>query len=79
MCIPKFFQKSHSAEKKGFDLKNNFHIIFTTYKDKRQLESSPGKNPDNYEKICNETNIYEQKPLNIDDFNKIVETKARVR
>ena len=34
-----------STEKRGFDLKSNFHIIFKTYKDKKQLESSLGKNP----------------------------------
>ena len=59
------------TEKRGFDLKSNFHIIFKTYKDKKQLESYLGVNPDNYETIRNETNIYEQKPINIDDFNEI--------
>ena len=33
------------TEKHGFDLKSNFHIIFKTYKDKKQLDSSLGKNP----------------------------------
>ena len=55
-----------STEKLGFDLKSNFHIISKTYKDKKQLESSLGKNPESYENIRNETNIYEQKPINID-------------
>ena len=32
-----------STEKRGFDLKSNFHIIFKTYKDKKQLENSLGK------------------------------------
>ena len=27
-----------------------------------------GKNPNNYESVQKETNIYEQKPINIDDF-----------
>ena len=53
-----------STEKRGFDLKSNFHIIFKTYNDKKQLESLLGKNPENYENICKETNIYEQKPVN---------------
>ena len=44
-----------STEKRGFDLKSNFHIIFKMYKDQKQLESSLGKNPKNYELICNET------------------------
>ena len=59
-----------STEKRGFDLKSNFHIMFKTYKDKKQLQSSMGKNPANYETIRKETNIYEQKPVNIDDFNE---------
>ena len=32
-------------------LKSNFHIIFKTYKDKKKLEASPGKNSNNYEEI----------------------------
>ena len=59
-----------STEKRGFDLKSNFHIIFKTYKDKKQLESSLGKNLDNYESIRNETYTYEQKPINVDDFKE---------
>ena len=31
------------------DLKSNFHIIFKTYKDKKQLEISLGKDQGNYE------------------------------
>ena len=36
-----------STERRGFDLKSNFHIIFKAYKDKKQLESSIGKYPSN--------------------------------
>ena len=50
-----FPESYYSAEKRGFGLKSNFHIIFKTYKDKKQLESSLGKNSEN---ICNKTNIY---------------------
>ena len=69
-----------SAEKRGFDLKSNFHIIFKTYKEKKHLESSLGKNPENYENTRKETNIYEQRPVSIDDFNKVEgkEVKERV-
>ena len=49
-----------STEKHGFDLKSNFHIIFKTYEDKKQLESSLGKNPENYESMRNETYTHEQ-------------------
>ena len=36
-----------------------------------------GKNPANYETIQKETNIYEQKPVNIDDFNKSEEAEVK--
>ena len=29
-----------------------------------------GKNPQKYERVCNETSVYEQKPIKIDDFNE---------
>ena len=38
-----------------------------------------GKNPNNYENIRKETNIYEQKPINIDDFNDSEEADVKVR
>ena len=66
-----------STEKRGFDLKSNFHIMFKTYKDKKQLQSSMGKNPANYETIRKETNIYEQKSVNIDDFNEAEEVELK--
>ena len=66
-----------STEKRGFDLKSNFHIIFKIYKDKKQLESSMGKNPVHYKSIRKETNIYEQKPINIDDFNESEEAEVK--
>ena len=37
------------------------------------------KKPDNYETIRDETNIYEQKPINIDEFNDVEETEVRER
>ena len=60
-------------------MKSNFHIIFKTYKDKKKLDSSLGKNPENYQSIRNETNIYEQKPINIDDFNETEENEVKER
>ena len=38
-----------------------------------------GKNPENYENIREETNIYEQKPVNIDDFNEVEEKEVKER
>ena len=68
-----------STEKIGFHLTSNFHIMFKTYKDKKQLEKSMGKNPANYETIRKETNIYEQKPVNIDGFNEYEEAEVKER
>ena len=45
--------------------------------DKKKLESSLGKNPENYETIRNETNIQKQKPINIDDFNEVEEKEVK--
>ena len=58
-------------------MKSNFHIIFKTYKDKKQLESSRTKNSENYETTHNETNLYEEKPINIDDFNEVEEKEVK--
>ena len=68
-----------STEKRGFDLKSNFHIIFKTYRHKKQLESSLSKTPENYENIPNETNIYKQKPINVDDFHEVDEKEVKER
>ena len=43
------------------------------------MESSLGKNPENYETIRNETNKYNQKAVNIDDLNKVEETEVKER
>ena len=67
-----------STEKRGFDLKSNFYTSFKTYKDKMQMRSL-GKNPISYENIRKETNIYEQKPVNIDDFNDSEEADVKER
>ena len=36
-----------------------------------------GKNPANFESIRKETNIYEQKLINIDDFNEAEEAEVK--
>ena len=68
-----------STEKRGFDLKINFHIIIKTYKDKKKLKSSLGKNSENYETVRSETNMYEQRPINIDDFIEDEEKQVKER
>ena len=62
-----------STEKRAFDLKSNFHIIFETYKEKKQSESSLGKIPENYENIHKKTNIYEQKPVEVKEEKEVKE------
>ena len=46
-----------ATEKRGFDLKSNFHIMFKTYRNKMQMRAV-GKNPNNYESLQKETSIY---------------------
>ena len=65
-----------STERRGFDFKSTFHIIFKTYKDKKKMEQLR-KSPQNYQDICNETCLYEQKPIKIDDFNKAEEKEVK--
>ena len=35
------------------------------------MEISLGKNPKNHETIRNETSVFEQRPIEVDDFNEI--------
>ena len=41
------------------------------------MESSLGKNPQNYENIRKEINIYGQKPVDIDNFNEVEEKEVK--
>ena len=50
--------------------------MLKTYKDKMQMRAMV-KNPINYENIRKETNIYEQKPTKIYDFNDAEEAEAK--
>ena len=68
-----------STERRGFDLKSNFHIIFKKYKDKKELKIFLRKNPENYEMIRNETSVSEQKPMKVNDFNEIEEKEVKER
>ena len=67
-----------ATERRGFDLKSIFHIIFKTYKNKKKLEGL-GKNLHNYEDIRNETCVYKQKPIKIGKFNKAEEKEVKER
>ena len=67
-----------STERRSFDLKSNFHIIFKMYKDQKKLEISLAKNLENYETIRNETSVFKQKPIKIDNFKEIEEKEIKV-
>ena len=43
------------------------------------MENSLGINPENYESIDNKTYIYEQKPINVADFNEVEEKEVKER
>ena len=57
-----------TTECRGFDLKSMFQLIFKTYKDKKQLEQL-GKDPHVFLNDRNEQFKFEQKTIEIDDFN----------
>ena len=59
-----------TSEKKGFDLKSNFHIIFKAYRDKMAIKQQHlAKTPLNYENSATkEIFEFEQKPIK--NFNK---------
>ena len=67
-----------STKRRGFNLKNIFHITFLTYKDKKIIESL-GQNPQNYENVPDETNLYEQKPIKVNNFNEDEEKELKGR
>ena len=46
-----------------------------TYKDKKN--ECLGKNLQNYENVCDEKSVYEQKPLKIDYFNEAEEKEVK--
>ena len=69
-----------TSEKRGFDLKSNFHILFKTYRDKQMIRQyQVAKNPANFEEK-NETNEFEQKQIkNFDPFTNSEEQKIKER
>ena len=47
--------------------------------DKKQLEIFLGKNPENYETTRNDTCVFEQKPIKVENFNKIEQRQVKER
>ena len=69
-----------SSEKRGFDLKSNFHILFKTYRDKQIMrQQSLAKNQANYEnEQPKETHENEQKPIkNFNEFSDSEEQEVK--
>ena len=52
--------------------------MFKIYQEKQNIESL-GKNPQNYKNVRDETNVYEQKSIKINDFNKDEEKEVKER
>ena len=59
------------SEKRGIDIKSNFHILFKAYKDKQAIRHQQlAKQTSNYEAEHAETCEFEQKPIaRFDEFN----------
>ena len=69
-----------TSEKRGFDLKSNFHILFKVYRDNMMMQQqSLAKNSGNYEQQS-ETCEFEQKPIkNFDQFSDSEEREVKER
>ena len=69
-----------TSEKRGFDLKSNFHILFKAYRDKMLMrQQSTAKNPATYEvQNQKETCEFDQKPIkNFDQFSDSEEREVK--
>ena len=68
-----------TSERRGFDLKSNFHILFKSYRDKQLMrQHATAKNLSNYEDVKKEASEYEQKPIkNFDNFNDEEENEIK--
>ena len=71
-----------SSEKRGFDLKSNFHILFKSYRDKQMIrQHSLAKNQANYEQqLSKETPENKQNLIkNFDEFCDSEEQEVKKR
>ena len=65
-----------SAERRSFDLRSAFHLLFKSYKSKGKLEQS-GKNLQKYTIERNESFAFELKPVEIDMFHDKEENEVK--
>ena len=63
-------------EKRGFNIKSSFYIVYKNYKDKAK-EEHLGKNPQNFAVERRNSFENEQKPVKIDDFNSDEEKRVK--
>ena len=71
-----------TSEKRGFDLKSNFHILFKAYRDKILIrQQSTAENPANYDlQNQKETSEFDQKPIkNFDQFSHTEKQEVKER
>ena len=78
MCVVTFTQKCTAQRKREVWPQKYFPYNVQNLQDKMQMRSMT-KNPNNYESMRKETNIYEQKPTNIDEFNDLGEADLKER
>ena len=63
-------------EKRSFNIKSSFYIVYKNYKDKAK-EEHLGKNPQNFAVERRNSFENEQKPVKIDDFNSDEEKRVK--
>ena len=71
-----------TSEKRGFDLKSNFHILFKAYRDKMLIrQQSTAENPANYDlQNQKETSEFDQKLIkNFDQFSYTEKQEVKER
>ena len=66
-----------TSEKRGFDLKSNFHILFKSYRDKQLMRHATVKKLSNYEDVKRETSECEQKPIKKNSIVLMMKKKMR--
>ena len=70
-----------TSEKRGFDLKSNFHITFQAYQNKAAIRQQLAKTPSNYKHLAvdrKETFEFEQKPIkNFNEFGDAEEAELK--
>ena len=75
MSTRMFFLKFTHCQKRGFDLKSNFHIIFKACRNKIAMKQQLAKQPTNYLIQNHEKFKFEQKPIR--NFDELSDTEEK--